>query len=76
MYWISVKDRLPEYYENVLLHFNGDSPEDCEYLVGHREKHHKEGEVWVKYDYLSGQAPYCDIKSCLWMPLPEPPKKM
>lgn len=74
MEWISVKDRLPEYYDEVLLYYVGDTIDEGEYLVGHREKDYKEGDIWVKYDDTPFHSPYCSIEGCLWMPLPEPPK--
>lgn len=61
--WISVKDKLPEKEQVVLLYYNGD------FLVGHIQILYSDGDVRFK------EAPggMYNIPATHWMPLPEPP---
>ncbi len=60
--WISVKDRLPENYDSVLVYCKGNSSivDVCSYSdsIG-----------------FMGIAPYWIELITHWMPLPEPPKE-
>jgi len=71
--WISVKDRLPENNDDVLV----TDGEDCAVLF-----FHKNDNKW-KYGYGLLEAYNYDGGACIeaetqgmthWMPLPEPPK--
>lgn len=58
--WISVKDRLPETYENVLV------CENNEVLLAYWN-----GKEWCQCDLYE----YVTLYPTYWMPLPEPPKE-
>lgn len=66
--WISVEDRLPDYGENVLVWFGGDSihAQRQFIVVTHRESTSSAGEHWesIYAHYITH-----------WMLLPEPPRK-
>ena len=66
--WISVKDRLPEDSQDVLMCF------DLDYMaVGYIEKCDT-GVYW--YAYTGGEwFTDCECEPLYWMPLPEPPKE-
>lgn len=62
--WISVKDRLPETDDEVLMYTSWGG-----YYIGRYSYH--EPDVWSSeeiYAYDDGEISY-------WMPLPEPPKE-
>ena len=61
--WISVKDRLPDYREDVLAF----SPEFKEYMMG--QVFEWEDTVVCEFDE------YILTKVTHWMPMPEPPKE-
>ena len=62
--WISVKDRLPNYFEHVLINTTGDK----QFATVHEAHLRKDG-LWV-----SGLYRY-DVEDVTnWMPLPQPHK--
>lgn len=64
--WISVKDRLPDIWESVLV-FNIDLPEEI--LLAHLS----ELGIWhCSCNCFDGSSP---DNVTHWMPLPEPPKE-
>ena len=62
--WISVKDRLPEFSEPVLVFYGYES-----YCVATLMRYHsRNGSTWYMPDkWLPGPPTH-------WMPLPEPPE--
>ena len=74
--WISVKDRLPEVYEEVLVFAvdRGDLSDEPVYaLTAMREYRTFNGPVksWIQpWQYFNA-----NYKVTHWMPLPEPPKE-
>ena len=70
--WISVKDRLPEYGEPVIIVANGVTQHVTYMLDGDDD----ESFVWFEPVYFEHddelKIPYHKISS--WMPLPEPTK--
>ena len=64
--WISVKERLPEINQSVLICAFGRSVGEGTYR-GHDGFHH----VWKMYAVA---GTYWDDEVTHWMPLPEPPK--
>ena len=70
MKWISVKDRLPEEFESVLVcNLNGITQDerDIEIAILHEDKIFYYVAPW-NYDLFS------IAKATHWMPLPEPPE--
>lgn len=85
--WISVKDRLPEEEQDVLMYTS-----EIEIYGRHKEKKHLQHDIYRGY-YEDGQwlTSYCYgceyiykmnekypnelIEVTHWMPLPEPPKE-
>lgn len=84
--WISVKDRLPEEEENVLVLVR-----EIEHYGRHREKRTVYRSVYVGwcvdgewatmychgYQYIENESEKdtnCDYDVTHWMPLPKPPK--
>lgn len=61
--WISVKERLPDHREEVLVF----SPQYKEYMMGHVFEW--EGTVACEFEE------YMLIKVTHWMPLPKPPRE-
>ena len=78
MEWISIKDRLPKQYENVLV-----SDKKSTWVASLQKV--KEKNIWwaanpdYKREYWDGNfpaMPYLTVCSTShWMPLPEPPKE-
>ena len=62
--WISVKDRLPNYFEHVLINAPGDKP----FTTVHEAHLRKDG-LWD-----TGLYRYDKEDVTHWMPLPQPPK--
>jgi hypothetical protein len=63
--WISVKERLPEDLQNVLV------IDDGRVTIGHCEHFYGDEQIYVEWhDTL-----YYPIDPPYWMPLPEPPKE-
>lgn len=71
--WISVKDRLPEFHEDVLMLF--DNGNESNMAVGFLCDVYERITSWYAY---SGCGWYtdCDESPAYWMPLPMPPKAM
>ena len=69
MEWISIKDKLPDYGEGVLLY----SPNTPNYTgrVGERRFTDKEGD---HYFIADGSGDKIKWPVTYWMPLPDPPK--
>lgn len=66
--WISVKERLPELKESVLLYFN-----EGNMAVGYwfeKDENFTFWSAWTDNGWFSD----CDCEPLYWMPLPEPPK--
>ena len=62
--WVSVKDRLPEYYREVLVHVNG-----CIYLAMlFDQRMINEPDYWCDHSGQLGKVTH-------WMPLPDAPKE-
>ena len=63
--WISVKDRLPEFGENVLTYSPEEkvSPKYCNAYIG-------ENGEWIERSFF--ERPLGKVTH--WMPLPEPPE--
>jgi len=66
MKWISVKERLPEMDEWVLI----DGPEVCK-RIDPPSSNWKEGYAWKRIH----ESFYSPDDVTHWMPLPEPPKE-
>lgn len=65
--WISVKDRLPESNQDVLICF------DLDYMAVGFFKECDTGNYW--YAYTGGEwVTDCDSEPLYWMPLPSPPE--
>ncbi len=62
--WISVKDRLPKYFEHVLINAPGDKP----FTTVHEAHLRKDG-LWD-----TGLYRYDKEDVTHWLPLPQPPK--
>lgn len=62
--WISVKDRLPNYFEHVLINVPGDKP----FITVH-EAYLRKDDMWD-----AGLYRYDKEDVTHWMPLPQPPK--
>lgn len=89
MEWISVKDRLPENFQEVIVTFKNHSPEV--YYLDIKDKpltgvcvYYKGEWYWyssITYDVLAEYGKYDgeevnkDIEITHWQPLPEPPKE-
>ena len=69
--WVSVKDRLPEEGEDVLLFFGG---KYGNMATGFWHGEEKEDCVWWCAYTDDGFYTDCDYKPTHWMPLPAPPK--
>jgi hypothetical protein len=71
MEWISVKDRLPKLYEDVLLY------DGYEVFAGNIRGIDKENLITWKAQPCDSECYgwYKDEYITHWMPLPEPPKK-
>ena len=65
MKWISVKERLPKYFDHVLINAPGDKP----FTTVHEAHLRKDG-LWD-----TGLYRYDREDVTHWMPLPEPPKE-
>ena len=63
--WISVDDRLPEYFKAVLIYCPTDKNVYEVYLETHG--------LWRFFDYSAGKI--IDEPVTHWMPIPEPPKE-
>ena len=63
--WISVKERLPEDLDNVLVY------EDGHVFIGHCEHFYGDEEVYVDWHDIL----YYPITPTHWMPLTDPPKE-
>ena len=75
--WISVKERLPELYQNVLVHYyNPHCVEPHNFAVAYRQNGLDEF-IPGKYIWHVDSSPLeldgTDVTH--WMPLPEPPKE-
>lgn len=64
--WIPVTERLPKYFEQVLVHVPGDKP----FTTVHEVHLRKDG-LWDRGLYRYDKE---DVTH--WMPLPEPPKEV
>ena len=67
--WISVKERLPEKYEDVLMLFGGG-----DMTVGSWKDRDEHATYWV-VNIDDGFCGSCDAEPVHWMLLPEPPKE-
>ena len=71
--WISVKNRLPETEEYVLIWYSyfryGDYNRD--YFMHGIARYIKRYDMWAGADYLGS-----NVKVYYWMPLPKPPKDL
>lgn len=68
MDWISVKDRMPEKDEGVLVYGKADKCcGSCVMLGEARYSHEREQFSYGEWD--------CVCEATHWMPLPEPPKE-
>ncbi|MGD2072526.1 MAG: DUF551 domain-containing protein [Candidatus Thorarchaeota archaeon] len=70
--WISVKNKLPEYDQRVLIYnetneYNKKIGRDI--ICGHRVCTNKKGEIWI-----SDVRGYNCMPVTHWMPLPDPPE--
>lgn len=64
MDWVSVKDRLPNVMENVLVYWKNTSQGKEYYEITYYD-----GDHWFTLD----RKPWIEVVA--WMPLPEPPKE-
>jgi hypothetical protein len=70
MEWISVKDRLPETYDLVLMtNIESKHLEDHWVCAGSMNRK----KVW--YNQFQDNNSDCSVRVTHWMPLPEPPKQ-
>lgn len=65
MKWISVKDRLPEEGDTVLV-FNTSGGEDCLVTIAIK---------WPNEEWFLTEIETTSEEVTHWMPLPEPPKQ-
>lgn len=63
MDWVSVKDRLPNVMENVLVYWKNTS----------QGKEYYETTYYDGYDWFTLRKPWIEVIA--WMPIPEPPKE-
>lgn len=71
--WISVEDRLPDFYEYVLLYANLEWEFGPSVIVGYRDecKH-----IDYSCPYGNGYIPrHFKENTTHWMPLPKPPEE-
>jgi hypothetical protein len=71
--WISVKDKLPEDGERVLIYADVDNEED-RIAIAYRmlEEWSDDEYIWRAWETLGYSADYDDEEVIAWMPLPEP----
>lgn len=67
--WISVKERLPECKESVLMYFDTGNM-----AVGYWFEKDEDLSFWSAWTD-DGWFADCDCEPLYWMPLPEPPKE-
>jgi len=76
MEWISVKDRLPEHKQDVLL-YAFEAIENVYYtVVGYPDFDCNKWEIDGYLDTVSNYSIEGDERITHWMPLPKPPKNV
>jgi hypothetical protein len=68
--WISVKDRLPDKFENVLCYCKTTTGEGNEFMFG---AYHNDT-WWLKTCRTYATLEQPQMRVIYWMPLPKPPK--
>lgn len=64
--WISVKEKVPEYLQNVLIYIKRPHEKEGRIVFGHRVSTDASGHMWsIDYSHYITH----------WMPLPEPPRE-